>query len=170
MGVSGQRHASAALWPAERTHGTHCTRGWVGLRAGLDTDVRGKSFVPAGNRTPITRSSSPQSDTILTVLPRLLLVLRPILLFMLPYSLRSPKGSTTFGFQTENFVHLLSLTHDTCPVNLIPIILSLQQYHMYRTHYEGSRYSVYCGFHFLLGPNILLSSMILSTPLIDKEK
>jgi hypothetical protein len=111
MGVSGQRHSPAALWPAERTHGTHCTRGWVGLRAGLDTDVRGKSFVSAGNRTPIARSSSPQPDTILTVLPRLLLVLRPIVLLILPYSLRSPKGYTTVGFQTENFVHLLSLPH-----------------------------------------------------------
>jgi hypothetical protein len=31
-----------------------------------------KSFAPAGNRTPIARSSSRQSDTILTELPRLL--------------------------------------------------------------------------------------------------
>jgi hypothetical protein len=33
-GVSGQRHALAAL-PPERP-GTHCTGGWVGPRAGLD--------------------------------------------------------------------------------------------------------------------------------------
>jgi hypothetical protein len=32
MGVSGQRHAPAALYP----------RGWVGPRAGLDTEARGK--------------------------------------------------------------------------------------------------------------------------------
>jgi hypothetical protein len=37
MRVSGQRHAPAALCPGERTHGTHCTGDWVGLRAGLDT-------------------------------------------------------------------------------------------------------------------------------------
>jgi hypothetical protein len=58
MRVSGQRHAPAALCPWERTSGTHYTGGWVGLRAGLDTEVRGKSFVPAGDRTPIARSSS----------------------------------------------------------------------------------------------------------------
>jgi hypothetical protein len=28
--------------PGERTPGTHCTGGWVSLRAGLDTEVRGK--------------------------------------------------------------------------------------------------------------------------------
>jgi len=33
--VRGQRHASAAPYPRERP-GTHCTGGWVGLRAGLD--------------------------------------------------------------------------------------------------------------------------------------
>jgi hypothetical protein len=41
-GVSGQRHAPAALYLVERTPGTHCTGGWVGPRAGLDTEVRGK--------------------------------------------------------------------------------------------------------------------------------
>ena len=34
-GVSGQQHASAALYPQERPH-THFTGGWVGPRAGLD--------------------------------------------------------------------------------------------------------------------------------------
>jgi hypothetical protein len=34
-GVTGQRHALTALYPPERP-GTHCTGGWVGLRAGLD--------------------------------------------------------------------------------------------------------------------------------------
>jgi hypothetical protein len=39
-GVSGQRHAQAALCPGERTPITHCTGGWVGLRAGLNTGSR----------------------------------------------------------------------------------------------------------------------------------
>jgi hypothetical protein len=43
MGVRGQRHDPAALYPRERTPGTHCTWGWVGLRAGLDTEIRGKN-------------------------------------------------------------------------------------------------------------------------------
>jgi hypothetical protein len=47
-GVSGQRHAPAALYPRERAPGTHWTGGWVGLRAGLDTEARGKSFTSAG--------------------------------------------------------------------------------------------------------------------------
>jgi hypothetical protein len=42
MGVSGQHHAPAALYPVERTPGAHCTGGWVGFRAGLDTEARGK--------------------------------------------------------------------------------------------------------------------------------
>jgi len=33
--VSGQRNAPAAPYPRERP-GTHCTGGWMGLRAGLD--------------------------------------------------------------------------------------------------------------------------------------
>jgi hypothetical protein len=32
--------------PRERTPGTHCTGGWVGPRAGLDTEVRGKILCP----------------------------------------------------------------------------------------------------------------------------
>jgi hypothetical protein len=35
MGVRGQRHASAALYPLQKP-GTHCTGGWVGPRTGLD--------------------------------------------------------------------------------------------------------------------------------------
>jgi hypothetical protein len=37
--VSGQRHAPAALYSQERTPGTHWTGGWVGPRAGLDTQT-----------------------------------------------------------------------------------------------------------------------------------
>ena len=47
-GVRGQRHAPAAPYHRER-RGTHCTGGWVGLRAGLDWC--GKSR-PTGIRSP----------------------------------------------------------------------------------------------------------------------
>jgi hypothetical protein len=40
--VSGQVHAPAALYFQESTPGTHWVGGWVGLRAGLDTEARGK--------------------------------------------------------------------------------------------------------------------------------
>jgi hypothetical protein len=46
MGVNGQCHAPAALYPRKRAPGTHCTRGWVGSRAGLDMKVRGKILLP----------------------------------------------------------------------------------------------------------------------------
>jgi hypothetical protein len=36
-GVSGQRHAPAALYPRGKDPGTHWAEGWVGLKVGLDT-------------------------------------------------------------------------------------------------------------------------------------
>jgi hypothetical protein len=36
----------------ERTPGTHCTGGWVGPRAGLDTEVRGKILCPCRGSNP----------------------------------------------------------------------------------------------------------------------
>jgi hypothetical protein len=42
MGVSGQHHAPAALYPGERSPGTHCIGGWVGPRAGPDAEARRK--------------------------------------------------------------------------------------------------------------------------------
>jgi hypothetical protein len=36
--------AGRAFTPGEKTPGTHCTGGWVGPRAGLDTEDRGKIF------------------------------------------------------------------------------------------------------------------------------
>jgi hypothetical protein len=42
--VSGRRHAPAAFFPWGLTSGTHCVGGWVGLRAGLNTEARRKIF------------------------------------------------------------------------------------------------------------------------------
>jgi hypothetical protein len=59
MGVSGQRHAPAALYPGQRISSTHWIGGWVGLRAGLDTEVREKkSFAPAWDRTRTRKESA----------------------------------------------------------------------------------------------------------------
>jgi hypothetical protein len=45
MEVSGgQHHAPAALYPRGNDPGTHCTGGWVGPRAGLNTEASGKFF------------------------------------------------------------------------------------------------------------------------------
>jgi hypothetical protein len=46
MGVSGQRHAPAAICPGDTTPGTHCAGGWVGPRAGLDIEDTGKILCP----------------------------------------------------------------------------------------------------------------------------
>jgi hypothetical protein len=47
MGMSGQRHAPTAprSWGRD-SPGTHCTGGWLDLRAGLDTEARGKTLSP----------------------------------------------------------------------------------------------------------------------------
>jgi hypothetical protein len=55
-GVSGQQHAPAALYPRER-HGTNCTGGWVGPRAGVD---RCGKYHPTRIRFP-DRSARSQS-------------------------------------------------------------------------------------------------------------
>jgi hypothetical protein len=46
MGVSGQRHAPAVLYPRGKDPGTHWTGGWVDQRACMDTEVRGKILCP----------------------------------------------------------------------------------------------------------------------------
>jgi hypothetical protein len=42
MGVTGQCHVPAALYPRGKDPGTHWTGGWVGPRAGLDAEARRK--------------------------------------------------------------------------------------------------------------------------------
>jgi hypothetical protein len=41
-----------AFTPGERTPGTHCTVGWMGPRAGLDTEARGKILCPCRGSNP----------------------------------------------------------------------------------------------------------------------
>jgi hypothetical protein len=53
MGVSGQHYAPGrALSPGKGPPGTHCTGGWVGPRAGLDTKARGKIICPRRGSNP----------------------------------------------------------------------------------------------------------------------
>jgi hypothetical protein len=57
MGVSGQRHAPAALYPRGKDPRYPLDRrvGWVGPRAGLDAEARRKILCPSGDRTPIVQ-------------------------------------------------------------------------------------------------------------------
>jgi hypothetical protein len=55
MGVSGQRHASAALYPGERTPvPIEQEAGWAPELVWTKR-LEEKSFAPAGDRTPIAR-------------------------------------------------------------------------------------------------------------------
>jgi hypothetical protein len=47
--------------PGKRNPGTHCTGGWVGPRAGLDTEDRGKILC-------LCRGSNPDSPVVQSVL------------------------------------------------------------------------------------------------------
>jgi hypothetical protein len=64
IGLSGQRHASAALYPGERIPGTHCTGGWVGPRAGLDTEAREKILSPLPGIEPRSPGRTARSQTL----------------------------------------------------------------------------------------------------------
>jgi hypothetical protein len=52
MGVCGQRHASAALYTRGKDSRTHWIGGWVGLRAGQDTEAKGKNYLPRPEMEP----------------------------------------------------------------------------------------------------------------------
>jgi hypothetical protein len=71
--VSGQRHAQAVLYPREKTPGTHCTGGWVGLRAGLDTEDRGKILCLCWGSNP-GRPVCSHSGIVLTELLQLIII------------------------------------------------------------------------------------------------
>jgi hypothetical protein len=55
--------------PGQRAPGTHCTGGWVGPRAGLDAEVRGKILFPCRESNPGRPVHS--QDTVQTDVPRL---------------------------------------------------------------------------------------------------
>jgi hypothetical protein len=50
--------------PGERTTGTHCTGGWVGPRAGLDTKARGKILPPLARIEPRSPGRPVHSQTL----------------------------------------------------------------------------------------------------------
>jgi hypothetical protein len=64
MGVSGQHHAPAALYPRGKDPGTHCTGGWVGPRAGLDTENKGKNPLPLPGIEPRSPGRPARSQTL----------------------------------------------------------------------------------------------------------
>jgi hypothetical protein len=57
-GMSGQRHALIARSPWGKDPGTHCIGGWVGLRAGLNTEARGKNLCLCRRSNAVARHST----------------------------------------------------------------------------------------------------------------
>jgi hypothetical protein len=55
-GVSGQRHAPAALYPWVKDPNYPLVRGWVDIRAGLYTKARGKILCLYRGSTPVVQS------------------------------------------------------------------------------------------------------------------
>jgi hypothetical protein len=51
-GVWSASRPTRTLPPGESTPGTHCTGGWVGPRAGLDTEATGKILLPLSGIEP----------------------------------------------------------------------------------------------------------------------
>jgi hypothetical protein len=54
----------AALYLRGKDPGTHCTGGWVGLRAGLDTEVRRKILLPLPGIEPRSPGRPARSQTL----------------------------------------------------------------------------------------------------------
>jgi anti-sigma factor RsiW len=55
-GMSGQRHAPAALYPWEWTPGAHWIGGWVGPRVVSTQRLEEKSFASAMDGSPVVQS------------------------------------------------------------------------------------------------------------------
>jgi hypothetical protein len=117
--------------PAKRTPSTHWIGGWVGLRAGLDTEARGNILLPLLEIEP--RSPSLYSDTILTELPwlhftegiqtkmQLLFVTCPIYMFQSPH---------TSWFDQPNHKICIARTKVTQWIGmvLLQVVLSIKVY------------------------------------------
>jgi hypothetical protein len=63
MGVSGQRHAPAALYLWEKTPGTHWIEGWMGLRSDLDSEAREKILCISRGSNPVVQSVRDMGET-----------------------------------------------------------------------------------------------------------
>jgi hypothetical protein len=64
MGVSGQSHVPASLYSRETTPGTHYTEGWVGFRAGLETEAIENILSPLRGIEPQSPGRPVRSQTL----------------------------------------------------------------------------------------------------------
>jgi hypothetical protein len=64
MGVSGQRHAPAALYQQERIPSTNWIGSWVSLRTGLETQGTGKILSPLPGIEPRSPGHPARSQTL----------------------------------------------------------------------------------------------------------
>jgi hypothetical protein len=61
MEASGQLHAPAALPPWEKAPGAHWIGGWMGPRAGVDAEEKGKISCPCWESNPVSLAVKPIS-------------------------------------------------------------------------------------------------------------
>jgi hypothetical protein len=114
-GVSCQRHAPTALYHRGRTPCTHLTGGWVGPRAGLDSEVKGKILCLCRGSSldrPVNQSVARHYTDWATPAPRLswiLIVFEIITLSVSGWSLDGRLSTLTTPRKplelTQSFIH-----------------------------------------------------------------
>jgi hypothetical protein len=90
MGVSGQRHSPAKLYPRGKDPGTHWTEGWVGSGAGMDTGARGDILLHLPGIEPRSPGRPVCSQTLHWRLRRLPVVI--ITNKICKYAVRAPRS------------------------------------------------------------------------------
>jgi hypothetical protein len=118
---SGQRHA----WP-RFTPGTHCTGGWVGPRAGLDTEATGKSFASAGDRNPVFQSVVRRYTDWVTPASQSRTTTEQLNQKHIWVTTNWPSSVTPGEFWDSAF----KLGHDRFPAKCFPIHLPSSSYHL----------------------------------------
>jgi hypothetical protein len=102
-GIAPTHSRVVSITPRSRfTPGTHCTGGWVGPRAGLDTEVRGKILCPC-------RGSNPDRP-----------VLQPVVRHYTAWATPAPWYCTLSTYKCQ-----ITCLRGSCPVRFLSTIANL---------------------------------------------
>jgi hypothetical protein len=118
--VSGQHHILAALYLCRRTPGTHWVGGWADLKAGLDTEARGKILRLCWGLNPFCSVCSQTLNW--TELPQLCFCSWTFFFNMGP-TIRVPVMAHHTLLSSDREGHFCSLS----PINIapVPIVVSI---------------------------------------------